>query len=228
MSEVTMEPPDFEYRQKMEVIIEDGRLEGDYVTFVEQPRGEEVTLQVPRIKGLYLPLKENQSLKISYKKLSARYEFDEKVTGRDDSQAVPCFKVNKPKKVKRIQMRDYLRVPCELSAKIELVGSRKNEELPRRVNGKIVDISGGGVKFKTAVPVPSGQNVHLEFKLPLIEEKIDFLPARVIRRNKDEMSKKYFLGIEFTGISKEDRNDIIQYVYRQQIEMDKQDKWVQE
>ncbi|MGM0381219.1 MAG: PilZ domain-containing protein, partial [bacterium] len=102
------------------------------------------------------------------------------------------------------------------------------DNLPDWVNGKIVDISGGGVRFKTAIPVPASQRVHLELELSLIDKKIDFVPGKVIRQDKDEVTGKYFLGIEFTGITIEDRNDIIQYVYRQQIEMDKKDKWVRE
>jgi len=228
MSKVTLEPADFEYRQKVEIIITEGRLEGNYITFVEQPAEDEIIFAVPRVDELYLPLEPEQPVTVSYKKLSARYEFDEKIIGRDDNRPVPCLKIKNPERVRRIQMRDYLRVPCEFPARLDLAGGLNKDELPRRVNGRIVDISGGGVKFKTAIPVPRAQKVYLKFKLPLIDKELNFVPGKVIRRDQDDVSKKYFLGIEFSGISIEARNDIIQYVYRQQIEMDKKDKWVRE
>ncbi len=228
MSNLTLEPAEFEYRQKLEITVESGNLQGNYVSFVEQPGEEKVTIQVPRVDDLYLPLKPGSEVTVRYKKLSARYEFEGEIIERDDNRRIPGLKMKNPGRVKRIQMRDYLRVPCEFSAQMELTGGLEGDNLPRRVNGKIVDISGGGTKFKTAVPVPVAQRVYLKFELPLVETELEYVPGKVIRREQDDVSKKYFLGIEFSGISIEARNDIIQFVYRQQIEMDKKDKWVRE
>ena len=228
MSKATYEEPEFDVRQKIELDVKNEKYGGKYATFLEEPKQSELIVQVPLVDDLYLPIGRGAELEVNYTKLSARYEFSSRIKKRTDDGAAPFIYLTRPERVKRIQMRDYLRVPCSINSELEILDSLTDSSLPRRVNGKIVDISGGGLKFETKIPVPPKVFVDLYFKLDLIKKEMAPLHGRVVRRMEDEVRNKYFLAVEFSGITIEQRNDIIQYAYRQQLKLDKKDKWVRE
>ncbi|MFP4687567.1 MAG: flagellar brake protein [bacterium] len=228
MQRFTYEQPEFGVKQKIELYLEDEKIGGKYVTFLEEPKDNELVVQVPVVDELYLPLGKGQDVNVNYSKLSARYEFDSCVKKRDDGGMAPLIYLKRPVRVKRIQMRDYLRVPCSIEAHMEILGELSDSSLPRRVNGKIVDISGGGLKFETNIPVPASVLVDIYFELDLVSKQISPIHGKIIRRLEDKIRKKYFLIVEFAGITIEQRNSIIQFTYQQQLSLDKKDKWVRE
>jgi c-di-GMP-binding flagellar brake protein YcgR len=222
----TYEKPEFERKQKIEIYVEDEKVGGEYVTFLEDPRPNELIVQVPVVDDLYLPVGKGREVKISYSKLSARYEFESRIKKRSDTGAAPFIYVLRPDRVKRIQMRDYLRVPCSIEARMEIMDKLSDSSLPQRLNGKIVDISGGGLKFETNIPMSASVTVELFFELDLIKERMAPVLGRIVRRIEDKIRNKYFLAVEFEGLTIEQRNSIIQYTYQRQLELGKKDKWV--
>lgn len=223
MAEVNYVTPEFEERQKLEIRIKEGSLRGKYTTFVKEIRASQIRMEVPTVNGLYLPAKSGQPLLVEYRKRAARCQFESRIVDRDDQPEPPLMSVQRPDRVKRIQKRDFVRVPCNIEAQLVVDETLEDPDLPREVTGQILDLSGGGLKFKTDVALPETTRVYFQFTLPGSGNKFDSLFGYILRREWDEVNEAYIFAVEFEGLLEEQRTALIQYAYRRQLELNKQE-----
>ncbi len=221
MEDVTYETPEFEERQKLELRINSEPLRGKYSTFIKEIVASHLMVEVPSVEGLYLPVKVGRPVLVEYRRVSARYQFESRVTERDDDSDPPLLAIKRPSRVKRIQKRDFVRVPCSIEARLFVDEDLEDPDLPTKINGEILDLSAGGLKFKTNVPLPVSSRVSFQFELPLVNREIDNLYGYILRREWDEVNQFYFLAVQFEGVLEEQKSALIQYTYRRQLKLNK-------
>ena len=122
-------------------------------------------------------------------------------------------------KLERIQKRDFFRLEVSFDLCFFSVSAaseaEQEEEKGRVVEGRVVDINGGGLGFLTQEPVPTGSVLELDpdFRglFPLAG-----LRCKVIEQS--EHSQGYSLGLEFVDLLPGHEGEIIHQIYEQQIE----------
>lgn len=125
----------------------------------------------------------------------------------------------RPDEVKIVQRREYVRVPVDIEVCCHLVGvADQNLDNSKIFNGKIRDISGGGVQLSTELSLPIGTILVFELEL---ENNSFVLTARVVRNLEDEDGRTRNLGCEFIGIDESERQKIISYCSKRQLYLKK-------
>jgi c-di-GMP-binding flagellar brake protein YcgR len=211
--------PEYETGEQLDLSIPGGELEGTYSTVLNSVNGEHLEFETPQVNGLYLPVAEGTILLLKQYAEGATFEAKTRVLSRQDESDTPSFTVERPSTVKRIQRRDFVRVPCDIPIKVFILeGGDDGQSLPGSLEGTIEDISAGGVQLAVSERLPSLTKIELTFELPIVNETMNEIFADVIRVP-DESDPPYSHGVKFTSITENKRNDIIQYVYERQMEL---------
>lgn len=115
----------------------------------------------------------------------------------------------------RIQRRAYYRVQAYVDVQVLVPGSSTTELEAAPMDGKTLDISGGGMKLRTPAPLPIG--AILPCRLSLKPEKGEEMLARVIASSEAADESKTFISrLEFSKVPKEVRERIIAFVFETQ------------
>ncbi|MFC4768884.1 flagellar brake protein [Effusibacillus consociatus] len=131
--------------------------------------------------------------------------------------------IRKPEKeaIRRKQRREYVRVPASISVELVLMDleTRKIHTIPSITR----DISGGGLSLiiRRDSPVKTGDLAGFRFRLN-VDGKIHEIigKTRVLKVSKaSDPSARNTCSLKFVEISETNRQTIIQYVYRRQIEL---------
>ena len=131
--------------------------------------------------------------------------------------------------LKKHQRREYYRYACVLDMKSrkldqeEIDAAEKNQMyyksgLPLQ-SSKIVDVSGGGVRFVTkGSPYDSGDMVYLTYELPVGKNMKQFEITGMIlgRREIPEKLGEFEYRLKYTNIDKAEREEIIRYIFEEE------------
>jgi len=147
------------------------------------------------------------------------------IVGQEDRYSDLCYFVAKPslKDVTRTQMREYVRGPVPVNTVLEftfpdypVLEAVKHRVLP-------CDISGGGIAF--FVPATTGAKVgdalRIQFQLPGSDQVVS-ATCRIIRVQdvvNEGIDLMRRVHLAFNSISERDRQSIVRYVFRRQIEL---------
>ena len=113
---------------------------------------------------------------------------------------------------RRFYKRAALEVECTFSAVSETIGKRGSISYSPKENkykGKLVNISPGGCKLATKLPIKRNQKIWIEVKISGFE-KIQCCGLIVGMRQKNDV---FMLNVSFLDISGKQRNEIFSYVY---------------
>lgn len=219
MKDVTVVEPDYEVGEQVDLVLSDEPLEGTYSTVVNEVERGTLEVEVPQVNGLYLPLEAGGTVVLKQYDQGATFEGETSVEIRDERDGTPFLRLKKPDTVERIQRRDFVRVPCDIEAEVNVMGSGEDgSNLSDPVNGRIEDISAGGVQLTLEQPLPLFTELELVFTLPVTGATLREVFGEVVRAA-DEGDPPYVHGIEFTSITESKRNDIIQFVYERQRQL---------
>ncbi len=217
-------PAEYYVKQSVEVDVLEGTLKGLYNTRIANLNDQALLLEVPLIGNMYLPLKIGQPMKLRYIVESWAYEAAVTVAARKDNLDTPIMLVARPKQVDRKMLRQFVRVESDLDASVYLIkdlseyGREKysDNDLTQCV---IVDISGGGAKARVPLHLPTVDKRYalLWFTLPLIHKSFYNQLTRIKFVQDDERDK--YIVVEFTGLSEAEREDIVHYCSRRQLEL---------
>jgi len=122
--------------------------------------------------------------------------------------------LQKPEEWQRVQAREFFRVPAMLAVQVRAVGQ---EEGPWMI-GQTRDVSGGGCLLVLGQPFSVGDTVEIVLSLP--EGRVS-AKGTVKRSEKVEESggNLWSLGVAFTDIAERDRDVIIRFALKRQIEL---------
>ena len=125
--------------------------------------------------------------------------------------------VTHTKNIKPMLQRRFKRMPvtlrCSFCAikEIEEDGTKRYESSPNSYPGIINDISAGGCRLRTAIPIREGR--HIQISTDIAGKRIDSAIGVVVKSKKDADGKTTVLHMRFVRMAKKARNIIFASVY---------------
>jgi len=125
--------------------------------------------------------------------------------------------VTHTKNIKPMLQRRFKRVPVTLrcsfyaAKEIEEDGTKRYESSANSYPGIISDISAGGCKLRTAIPIREGR--HIQISADIAGKRIDSIIGVVVKSKKDVDGKTTVLHMRFVRMAKKARNVIFASVY---------------
>ncbi len=218
--------PEYYKKQTMELDVPEGALHGVYHTRIANMNESKLLLEVPMVGNLFLPVKVGQLVTVRYVVESWAYEAPVAVADRRDNVPTPLMMTDRPALVTRRQIRKFLRVDTSITVSVHLISDlreygREKYADHELTTGVIEDISGGGSRIRVPQEmVTDGKRYALLwFTLPLIHKSFYNMLTRIKSISENPPDK--FMILEFTGLSESERNDIVQYCSRRQLELRK-------
>ncbi|NTW04844.1 MAG: hypothetical protein HGA27_01820 [Peptococcaceae bacterium] len=166
-------------------------------------------ISIPYDQNSPLILSSGQLVTIKIIQPKEIFEFKSNVMGRKLDDNIPLFTLSIPTSVKRVQRRNFLRLPHMLSILYaEKIDDRESEFKKTYT----LDISGGGMRFVANKDYPPNTLIDLKLLIP-IEDKIEEITTqgKVIRTTCTE-SKAYQVALEFINIRVRDQDFLVRYI----------------
>lgn len=200
--------------QKLLLEVKIGDYAGVYDSRIEDIDKGSVHVSMPSEKGVAIPLKPGTRLHVSFVMDRGRLSFKSAVEDRF-MDPLPMLKITRPDVLFREELRSFFRVDTLIPVKI-MVNIHEGDIIRQKMfEAKVTDLSGGGCKVFTEAPIKKGDTFEIFFLGTI--EKLDSVKveSRRIRR----VEEFYEVGSEFYGLSHSDRDKIIKYVFKRQVEM---------
>ncbi|MEB3187166.1 MAG: PilZ domain-containing protein [bacterium] len=120
--------------------------------------------------------------------------------------------------VRRIQRRDFVRVPAGLPAALKVLEIPDGMDGPSKLGALMLDVSGGGCALRTNESLPEGTLVALAVDFPesgplVVYGRVQRVTRRLVR---DQMVQ--VLGLQFIDLDETTRSAIVRYVFARQRE----------
>ncbi|MGA1861489.1 flagellar brake protein [Deferribacter thermophilus] len=214
--------PDRYIESNTKVLVEvlSGEFIGKYDSRIEAIDNDYIYISLPTKNAIPAPLKPETKIEVSFVTDKGRFSFISEVIERVRDNII-MLKIKKPNHLNRKELRKYFRVETHLKIIVYKIKYNENSNTPDMLKickeSIVKDISGGGVRILTDLELNVDDIVELDFAGTIDHIKEVF--GKVVRRN--ELQNKLEAGIEFISIRENDRDKIIQYVFKRQIELKK-------
>lgn len=198
---------------------------GVYDARVEDVRAESVLISMPTDAGRPMSVSAGMKIEASFIMTGGRYLFTTTVKGRV-MENIQMLVLERPKKLLKSELREFFRVDVLQKAKLFSVEDVQNEGKTMPIKTELgtvlcLDISGGGTKLLSSIDIPHIVEVAVDFSGFI--EGLSSVAGRVVRYI-HKPDGKFDIGIKFTSLRDSDRDKIIKYVFKRQIEMRKMGK----
>ncbi len=151
------------------------------------------------------------------------YYFRSKLLGEREEGLLQFFLIAWPYELKRVQRRQYYRLPCSFGARYWISSQKWEEPLEKAAErlgepetAIIVDISGGGLQLLAPEGLPVGTTLLLAFCLEGkdIKESI-YVESKVIRMwpYQREQEKWFRHALEYVDITERLRETIVKFIF---------------
>lgn len=200
----------FSINNKVEVLWKDGI----YKSRIEDVSKESITINIPVNNGSYLTLSKNEMVEVVCYEGNEIYKFITTVQGRKFDR-VPLIVLNYPTEVFEAQRRNHVRIPCVIDSQayklkdstINVTNLKVNKE--DKSKALLIDLSGGGAKFRTKLDLKHGDIIALYFTL----NENDFcIKGKIVRSIKDD-GEFYICGVSFMDMDSKTSDSIIRYIF---------------
>ena len=192
---------------------------GVYDSRVEDITKKYILISHPAENGVPIPMLPGTKISVEYVSNSGRFHFESEVTGRHTEGSLSFIEVAIPETITRNQLREFFRVQTNIKGKVKIFYSKvpdKNMKIPhKKVDCKVVDMSGGGGKLITEAFFEKGQ----VFGLDLSEEIEGAEDIRCTCIRSKRIQEKSEVSFKFNIEKESERNPIIKYVFKRQIEL---------
>ncbi|HEY8416784.1 MAG TPA: PilZ domain-containing protein [Limnochordales bacterium] len=192
---------------------------GSYTTRVEDMDDQRIAVSMPTVQGMPVALPRGVPVELELVRAQppgeGSYRATSVVLGRSMGR-VPLLYLRSPQQWERHQLRQFFRVPAVLTVQIRAAGEA---DAPWML-GRTRDISGGGFRAVVGRPLPADQAVEVVLVLP--ERRITAKGVvRRVEEVEDNPGRQWTVGIAFTDIAERERDAIIRFVFKRQIELRK-------
>ncbi len=185
--------------------------EGTYRTKVEDVQETGIALGIPFLEGGgLLPLRVGESITILFWDRVACFAATTEIT-QVLFDPIPLFKIVFPNDTRRFQRRSFVRV----DASLPLTANEVNTEYS--IESKTIDVSGGGIKFYCPRPMAPGTLLDISINC----DKLVFACRGEVVRDVLEQPGKHQIGVRFLDLEDKQRDNIISWVFKQQLELRK-------
>lgn len=218
MGKITNPDKYIESNTKILVEVLSGEFIGKYDSRIESVDDDYIYISLPTKNAIPAPLKPGTKIDVSFVTDKGRFSFITEVIDRVRDNII-MLKIKKPEQLFRKELRKYFRVETFLKIIVCKIVYNDNKNTPDMLKickeGTVKDISGGGVRIFTELELDVDDIVELDFSGAINNIKEVF--GKVVRVK--EINGKTEAGVEFISIRENDRDKIIQYVFKRQIEL---------
>ncbi len=193
-------------RLAVDLDVPEGEYEGRYRTRIEEVGERNLSVGAPFENGGVVSLRKGTKLKLTFYDETGAYSFQTQIMQRIEVP-VTMFVLELPDSVTKVQRRSFVRVPAMYPVTFRSV---TNEGLSDFHKARMLDLSGGGIRFQTAVRVEKKSLLYTQLTLPDGDLQT---PVRVCRAEKIEDSKEYMVSVEFHDLLERERDRIIRCVF---------------
>lgn len=179
----------------------------EYISQVLEINNENtLTVAVPIHDSHFVPILEGSALTALYN-MDDRgiYEFKTRVIKIEKSK-IPLMIIEKLSPIVKNQRRNYFRLNHTVPVKLK----KSDSDIHDTAHSK--DISGGGIRFISAVNIRKNDVISIEF---VLNNKKYRLTGKVVRTF-PKTDNKQEIAVEYLDIEEIERNDIIRYLFQQQ------------
>ncbi|MGM0508386.1 MAG: flagellar brake protein [Fusobacteriota bacterium] len=206
-------------------VLRDPKYKGNYYSRIddieESKDGKYLKIGLPIEKGTIIPLRIKSKIQIRMTLDDAVYAFNAIILARG-RKPYAYFKIKYPEDIKRIQRRNFVRIPINLLLNLRYKIDSKSKDKNKKdeyeeFKGISVDLSGGGIYFWSNKDVEETKEVEVSFDLP-DNSCYKNVKSNIVRKDKLDKNHKanFGYGIKFLDIGKKDRDNIISYLFELQ------------
>lgn len=175
---------------------------------------DELMISGPIKKSNIVLIHRGEDVEISYYvENKGKLYFIGRVISRNYS-SVYTIRVKKISEIRKIQQREFFRLPTTLRVDIEHATTSKDNIEAINDVCEAKDISGGGMKIYCNYKFKIGDKILCSFTINNKLIKVNALVARI--EEIETFNYKYSLGISFSDMKEDDRDEVIKYVFEQQ------------
>ena len=201
---------DLKLNKKLEILVD----EKYYISNIQDVTDDYIAISIPINSGEYVPLSKGAIIDVIYYEEENLYKFKSSVLGRR-FENIPILLIAKPKEIKKIQRRRYVRVPLIKDVKYKNLKSEKKTkpssiDESQYLKGILVDLSGSGMKVKVSKQVKL--NDFLLVSLDVNDENI-FIVGKAMRIIKDDEGR-FVCGLSLESIDNTTREIIIKFIFQ--------------
>ncbi|WP_315077769.1 PilZ domain-containing protein [uncultured Clostridium sp.] len=191
---------------RVEILVEDKA----FKSLVQDIEDDSIKINIPVYDGEYLALKIESKIELnSYAKGGKCFNFHCDVIERGKENNIIYYKLSEPYDVREIQRRDFVRVDFMNIVKFKKITKSEDEEVSSFKDALMIDLSGGGMRFKTKEKLEKYDKLLLEFAL---NDKLNYLKAQIMRLEITEFNE-YIYGVKFIEISENQRDKVIREIF---------------
>lgn len=192
---------------------------GVYDSRVEDITKKYILISHASDNGVPIPMLPGTKLSVEYVSNDGRFHFETSVLGRHTEGSLSFIQIEIPETISRNQLREFFRVPTSVKGKVKIYYSNvpdKNMKIPhKKVDCKVIDLSGGGGKLITEAFFEKGQIFGLDMSSEI--EGGEDIRCTCIRSKR--IQEKSEVSFKFNFTKESERNLIIKYVFKRQIEL---------
>jgi len=196
---------------------------GIYDSRIENIDNKVIKITIPSQKGVPVPLSPGAKLEVSFITQMGRFSFKSEVIGRV-KENIPLLEIAYPDFLRRQELRRFFRVETRLKIKFHTIDYIMKDGIPemikKKYEGIVRDISGGGLRLNCDIKLEQGQAIEVDISESL-GTKFNIIAIVVhVYSNVDKSD----VGVEFITIKETDRDKIIKYIFKRQIELKRMSK----
>jgi len=197
---------------------------------------DSLQILIPIEKGKLILLPMDEEYDFYFYTVTGLFHCTARITERSKENNIYLLNVELTSSLSKFQRREFYRFNCAIE-----MGSRKLEEDELQAfeerktffqdgipfhKGIIVDISGGGIRFVSDKLYEADSFMLCNFMLPINEKPKQFNVIGLVLQIKiiDERPGLYEHRIQYMGLGKDDREDIIRYIFEEERRNRKREK----
>lgn len=187
---------------------------------VEEVGADRLVIAAPLNKGLPLHVEDGHYLVVKVVIDKVPYLFSSSLLAKR-SGAVALWEIAMPYGPKKVQQRNYVRLDVMLPVTVYVPDAQGREKSLRAVTK---DLSGGGALVVLRERLTEGVKCFLVLEVP------DSEPVRtageIVRIDQPQAdSKVYWTAVKFIGLPESDRDAIIRFIFKKQLELKRKGLW---
>lgn len=186
-----------------------------YKSSIQELDADTLSVSLPYYNGTYFSALRDELLRVEFSEEDAVYSFETTVVGRKKSNQVPLLVLARPKVLSRTQRRNFVRFPVLLPVRFRTISSGDGRlvEDVSPVNGKALDISGGGLQISSTRKVNENDTVMVNLALDDDNPRELTLCGTVNWVAEDSVTRTIRFGVRFDDIQEAEQERIISYIF---------------
>lgn len=193
---------------RIEVIVN----EKPYKALIMDVEEDFMRINVPVYEGDYLMLHSGEKIEMnSYLDEGGCFNFYSTVISRGKEGSIIYYKISLPFDIRKIQRRNFFRVSVLNTIEYKIITGIDEEDFDNipYEEGIMVDLSGGGLKFKAKRDIKKSDLLLINLRLSKIQAKIKCDIVRI----ENTADKEKLCGLRFLDITPAQSEKIIQELF---------------